>query len=189
VRQRAAQHADQRFLVGRSAGGVHLGDDRARPARPRQVPEDLGDRLVARARHQVLVDEAAGPWGDDPVAEVHVAEARPERQGEVEGVAPGDGGVREVEHGRVDVEGRRVVSGGVHVGDDGPDTPGEHVLDRELDARRGRQLPHQVDEARRVPPLPAEGRVHDDGPRAELGGQLGRSPQLVALVAAEREVR
>lgn len=57
------------------------------------MPEHLRDRLVARARHQVLVDQAAGTRRDDPVAEVDVAEARPEGQREVERVPPGDGGV------------------------------------------------------------------------------------------------
>ncbi len=118
-----------------------------------------------------------------------MTEARAEGQREVERVPPGDGGVREVEHGRVDVEGRGVVPGGVDVGDDGPQPPREHVLDRQLDARRGSQLPDQVEEPRGVPSLPAERRVDDHRGRAELGGQLGRASQLLALVAAEGEVR
>lgn len=79
--------------------------------------------------------------------------------------------------------------GGVDVGDDGPQPPREHVLDRQLDARRGSQLPDQVEEPRGMPSLPPERRVDDHGGRAEVGGQLGRAPQLLALVAAEREVR
>lgn len=117
-----------------------------------------------------------------------MTEARAESQREVERVAPGDGGVREVQHRRVDVEGRRVVAGGVDVGDDRTCTPGEHVLDRQLDAGRRGQLPDQAEEPRGVPTLPPERRVHDHRRGAELDRELGRASQLLALVAAEGEV-
>ncbi|KQR46555.1 hypothetical protein ASF82_03585 [Frigoribacterium sp. Leaf164] len=167
---------------------MHLGDDRAAPAGGGQVREHLGDRLRARARHEVLVDEAARPGRDGAVAEVDVTEALAERQREVEGVAARDGGVREVERGRRHVEADRVVSGGVDVGDDRAEAPREHVLDGELDARRGLHVAHDLDEAGGDAALPAERRVHDDGRRPELRGQLGRAQQLVALVATQGEV-
>jgi hypothetical protein len=153
------------------------------------VRQDLRDRLVAGPGLEVLVDEPAGAGRHDPVAEVHVPQARAERQGEVESVATRDGRVREVEDRRVDVELDRVVAGGVDVGHEGACSPGEHVLDRQLHARRGGHLPDQVEEPRGVPPLPPEGRVHDDRAGSELRRELGRAPQLVALVAAEGEVR
>jgi len=167
---------------------VHLGDHGAAPAGGGQVPQHLGDRLRARARHQVLVDETAGPGRDRAVAEVDVPEARAERQRELEGVAARDRGVREVERGRRDVDVDRVVPGRVDVGDQRAEAPREHVLDGELDARRGLHVAHDLDEAGGDAALPAERRVHDDGRGPEGRGELGRAQQLVALVAAQREV-
>lgn len=178
--------AEPRLLV---PVGVHLGGDGAGPPRPGQVGEHLGDRLRAETRHPVLVVQPAGAGRDDAVGQVDVAQPRPERQGEVESVAPGDGGVREVEGGRLHVEGRGVVSRAVGVEPGRPEPHGEHVLDGEGDARLGRDLADDVDEPRRVGPLPDERRMDDDGRGAQLAGQSGRAPQLVDLVTTEGEVR
>ncbi|ROS54856.1 hypothetical protein EDF50_0950 [Frigoribacterium sp. PhB24] len=88
--ERPSQLTEPRLLA---PVGVHLGGDDSGPPRPGQVGQHLGDGLRATTRHPVLVVQTTRAGRHDAVGQVDVTQPWPERQGEVEGVAAGDGGM------------------------------------------------------------------------------------------------
>ena len=84
---------------------------------------------------------------------------------------------------------RRVGTGQVGFDALGADTPGEHVLDGDLDAVLGARRTDDVEEAGGVFGLPPERRVHHDALRAEATRELGALLQLDPRIAAPHEVR
>ena len=79
-------------LVGGHLAGADLDDDRPGEPLQRQHLEELRARLAPAAGHEVLVLERA-----EPVGEVDVRAAGPERGGHRHGVGAGRRGVRQVE--------------------------------------------------------------------------------------------
>lgn len=91
--------------------------------------------------------------------------------GEVEGAHSGERGVREVKGEGRDVEVSRIPVGCVRLGVTSANGDRKRVLDRNRDAARGLQGSHHVDEPGGRLALPAVGRVHDDGARADLASE------------------
>jgi predicted RNA-binding Zn ribbon-like protein len=102
------------------------------PVKPRagQRPQQLGARLVAPARHQVLVAALAGA-----VAQVHVLEAGAHPVGHRQRVDPRGRAVRQIEGVRVEADLGRIPARRVGHEPAAGHLHREHVFDRERDVR------------------------------------------------------